>query len=125
MANEKKNQPAAKAVVAFRGYVRRDLQNEEDVDSFHQYEKGVDDASLLVNLVGAVEQGYKISLKIDGKGNKVEMFNVAGPEETRGYILSAYGSTTRKALAAIFFKHYELLEEAWGEYINIEAPEVR
>lgn len=126
MANPKKSPDLPKqATPTFRGYVRKDLQSEEDVASFRQYESKETDTSVLVNLFGCVDGGYKVSLKIDGKGYKVELYNVTGPESTRGYILSAYGSSVRKALTAIHFKHYELLGEAWEDYVNLEAPEVR
>lgn len=125
MANQKKKAEAIKATPPFRGYVRRDLTNEEDVLAYNEYAKNSDEHSILTSLYSAVDNGYKVSLKIDGKGYKVELFNVSGPEETHGYILSAYGSGIRKALIAVFFKHHELLGEDWSDYVNLEPPEVR
>jgi hypothetical protein len=125
MANQKKKAEAVKTAPAFRGYVRKDLSSEEDVVAYNEYAKKSDEKSILTNLFSCVDNGYKVSLKIDGQGYKVELFNVSGPEETHGYILSAYGNAIRKALVAVFFKHYELLEEDWSSYVNLEPPEVR
>jgi|SRR5579872_6085664 len=125
MANQKKKAEAVKTTPPFRGYVRCDLQSEEDVASFRQYESKVTGEGLLEDILRSVDNGYKVSLKIDGKGYKVELFNVSGPEEVHGYILSAYGSSVRKALTAVFFKHYEMLEEDWRDYVNLEPPDVR
>lgn len=125
MANQKKKAEAVKTTPVFRGYVRRDLQTEEDVKAFHQYESKEDDTTRFINLLGCVDNGYKVSAKIDGQGFRVELFNVSAEEETQGYILSAYGSSVRKAFTALFFKHFELLGEEWGEYVNLNPPEVR
>ena len=125
MAKQPVKATATQTTPPFRGYVRKDLSTEEDVASFRLYEGKETDKSILVNLLGAVDNGYKVSLKIDGKGYKVEMFNLSGPEAARGFILSAYGSSARKAMTALWYKHYELLGEDWDEHLNVEAPEVR
>jgi hypothetical protein len=125
MANQNKKAEAVKSTPAFRGYVRRDIQTEEDVDSFHTFEHNSNEKTLLDNVFTCVDKGYKLTLKIDGKGYKVELFNVSSDEETHGYILSAYGNSSRKALTAVFFKHFELLQEDWTDYVNGEQAEVR
>lgn len=123
-AKQKKLEDQTKAP-AFRGYIRVDISNKEQLEAFHAYEHEVSKEMLWNLLAEYCAEGYKIQCKIDGKGYKVEMFNLSAEEEARGYILSAYGKDVEKAATALFYKHHLLLEETWVNHLSQEDVEVR
>jgi hypothetical protein len=125
MPNKKTTAEDKKATPAFRGYVRMDIRDKGDLDKFHDYEAKVTKMGLWDSLAGMVADGYKITLKVDGKGYRIEAFNVSAEEEAHGYILAAYGSGLEKAATALVFKHEILMGSSWLEHLAQEEVEVR
>lgn len=125
MAAKQKQEKQNKSTPSFKGYVRMDLRDAADLERFHDYEGKITKEALWDKFADMVADGYKVQAKLDGKGYKIEAFNVSAEEAAQGYILGAYGSSLQKAATALYFKHEVLMGSSWEEHLEQEELEVR
>jgi hypothetical protein len=114
--NTRKQQPQWQ----YKGFVNCDLRK-EDKERFKSFSDGLADADLLSWLWKMCDSGYKVSVGEGKLGLSATLANVDGPEETRGYMLSAQASYAEKAVTLLMFKHEIMLEGVW--LVDITDPE--
>jgi hypothetical protein len=104
--------PAAKQV-PFRGYIRCDIARTERMD-FEDWVKRLEPLEVFNLLLKLADSGYRVGFGAKGDDLMASLSNQDGPSETRGYVLTAFGSTAEQACQAVLYKHYVKLSQDWG-----------
>jgi len=112
--NQKRRKAAPKkAAPSWKGFINCELSPEDkitlkttDILQTYPVETTVEE---LVSL------GYKLSQSKDWKNDSylASLTDNAPDSPTNGYCLTARGGTPAKAMAALFYKHFVLLEDGW------------
>ena len=110
--NTQPQQPKARQV-PFRGYIRCEIARSEraEFEAWLAQSPPPDVFDLLLKLA---DSGYRVGFGAKGDDLMASLSNQDGPEATRGYVLTAFGSSAEQACQAVLYKHYVKLAEDWG-----------
>jgi len=93
-------------------FVRCDLSVE---DKYRLGQQEFDPGRVFDQIHALVEVGYKfsVSLQSDQKAYIASLFDRDEESKTKGYTLTGRGRSVPNAIAALLFKHYDLLDGVW------------
>jgi len=103
----------------FSGFVNHEMTRDEK-NQYEQWSMAVDDASLLDYLQELVDNGYKISLKYDGRNKTYQCsLTCSNPNhDDFGLVLTARAPDMFNLLRVAVFKHFVLLRGDWLTFQN-------
>lgn len=111
--NAKRKSSPKKPAQTWKGFISCELSNEDKhtlktTDIFVSY-------PLETTIASLVTLGYKVSQNRDWKNDSyLASLTDNDPESpTNGYTLTGRGGSPAKAMAALFYKHFVLLEDGW------------
>lgn len=95
------------------GYVRCDL-GKSDKEPFRKWQEGQEDHALFDMLVKLCDSGYLLKVGVGKEGHQASLSACDTGTESEGYVLSAFASEGRDAIALLLYKHHILLEGDWS-----------
>lgn len=94
------------------GYVRCDL-GKSDREPFRAWQGGQEDHALFDMLVKLCDSGYFLKVGLGKEGHQASLSACDTGGECDGFVLSAFASEGRDAIALLLYKHHILLEGDW------------
>lgn len=94
------------------GYVRCDL-GKSDREPFRLWQGEQKDETLFDMLVKLCDSGYLLKVGVGKEGHQASLSACDTGGECDGYVLSAFASEGRDAVALLLYKHHILLEGDW------------
>jgi hypothetical protein len=95
------------------GYVRCDL-GKSDREPFRSWQGEQEDHALFDMLVKLCDSGYLLKVGVGKEGHQASLSACDTGSECDGFVLSAFASEGRDAIALLLYKHHILLEGDWS-----------
>jgi hypothetical protein len=109
--------PKTLGVFELIGYVRCDL-GKSDREPFRLWQGAQSDAALFDMLVKLCDSGYLLKSGVGKEGHQASLSACDTGSECDGYVLAAFASEGRDALALLLYKHHILLEGDWSNALG-------
>jgi len=107
----------------FKGYLRCELTDQQKVELKGQSLSWEEASNTLTELL---EADYRVTLKYDTSNSCFQalMSSTLSENEAAGWTLAARGSEPLKALKQLFYKHYVMLSEQWGQGMRLGLEDI-